>query len=155
MKDIVLREASSADAELLYLWINDSDVRCNSFDGHHITWDEHIKWYNKKLQDKNCVIYVALTFIDGEMIPVGQIRLDIENKTAKISYSIAKEFRNQGLGTSMVQKIELYCMQKYNIVSIYAYVKNNNIASIKVFEKCGFKHKNYDSYVIEFVKSIS
>ena len=44
MKCVHIREAGIADAELLFAWANDMDVRRNAFSQHEISWEEHTAW---------------------------------------------------------------------------------------------------------------
>ena len=90
MKDIFLRRASLDDAELLFSWANDIDVRRNAFRQQEILWDEHVKWLKGKLQDENCRIYIG--YITAETMadmthmsekPIGQIRLDSSDGTSR------------------------------------------------------------------------
>ena len=48
-KIISFRRATIEDAELLFSWANDFDVRRNAFSQQEILWDEHVEWFQKKL----------------------------------------------------------------------------------------------------------
>lgn len=123
--------ATIKDAELLYEWVNDKEVRQNSFNSDEISWEGHRKWFEKKLEDKNSKIFI---FYEEDK-PVGQMRLDKINSQWFIDYSIAKEFRGQGYGAKMVNSIK----DTVNESPLIAEVKSENKASAKTFEKCGFK----------------
>lgn len=95
-----IRKVTEADAELLFSWANDIDVRRNAFTQREIVWDEHVQWLKKKLADENCLMYIAYLYMtDMSEKPVGQIRLDIEKGRAEIDYSIIPLLRGQGYGT--------------------------------------------------------
>jgi len=121
-------------SSLYWFWVNDEQVRNNSLNRQKISLDEHIVWYNNKLSDKNCSMFVV--FADD--IPVGQVRFDKEKYFARIDYSIAKQFRGRKLGKKVLGlAIEKY--QKINSIDILGEVINDNIASSKVFQSLGFK----------------
>ena len=45
--------ATIDDAQLLFDWVNNSDVRRNSLITKRIAWDEHLKWIKSKLQSQS------------------------------------------------------------------------------------------------------
>lgn len=144
MATIFLREAQAGDAELLFSWANDIDVRRNAFSQHEITWEEHEKWFKRKLNDKDCHIYIAQT--DG--VPVGQIRLDIEGGKARIDYSVEAQRRGQGIGKEMLRQAQL--IPDLGVCGFLAQVKTGNAASAAAFAACGFRrtaeHDGYAEY---------
>lgn len=67
--DITIRNADIDDAELLYSWANDISVRINAFSQEDFTFEDHLIWFNKKLSDENCHIYIAtLPADEGESL---------------------------------------------------------------------------------------
>lgn len=134
-----LREIRSEDVDLLYRWVNDPVVRQSAFNTGEISYGDHCNWFTRCLQREDIKIYILV----GNGALAGQARLNIEeNGDALIDYSIASEYRGQGLGHIV---IELLCEKvKYmkNINSLVAYVKPENKLSQKVFLKNGFlEHK--------------
>ena len=47
-----LRDASEADMDLLYKWVNDPVVRQNAFHTEPISYTEHISWFQRILKDE-------------------------------------------------------------------------------------------------------
>ena len=150
---INFRKAVLDDAELLFSWANDIDVRRNAFQQHEILWDEHMEWFQRKLKDEDCHIYIAyknmtsVSSVPGvSEKPIGQIRLDIEDDEAEIDYSVCAEMRGFGYGTQMVAGIQSIADER--IRKFTAKVKTGNPASARVFEKCGFvKTADGDGYI--------
>jgi len=150
---ISLRPANKNDCQLLWEWTNDSEVRRSSFNMAYISWEEHINWFNNKLNDPNCIIFIAE---DSTGTPIGQIRFDIIGEEAEISISVDNSFRGLGYGVVMIRKGAEEIFQKNIAKIIHALVKLDNIASAKSFDKAGFKDlgtnivKNYKAkhYVI-------
>ncbi len=138
---VFLRKATLDDAELLFSWANDMDVRRNAFQQHEITWDEHMAWLAGKLEDENCHIYIAYVKTADKMTDVsetdiGQVRLDIMDGVGEIDYSVSAQLRGKGYGTMMLGQLER--IADYRIRKFTARVKRSNPASARVFEKCGF-----------------
>jgi RimJ/RimL family protein N-acetyltransferase len=87
--------------------------------------------------------------------PVGQIRLNIEDKRAYIDYSIAPDKRGLGLGETMLKSMIklLKDIKERNFTALTGQVKYENAASARVFEKCGFIRSDKSDY-IEYVKAL-
>lgn len=136
-----LVNATDDDCNLLFQWANDREVRLNSFNSEPIEYDEHIKWFNNKLQSKDSIIYIFKVYNEN----VGLIRLDkIQNNTYLINYSIAKEHRGKGYAIVLLNTIK----QKYKSSLLIGKVKKENTASIKAFIKSEYIIKEeLDMYV--------
>ena len=129
-----LRKVNLNDVELIFKWANEPDVRNNSFNTNQIVWDEHVKWFHRKIHTDS--IWLIL---ENENKPVGVIRFDKEVSSYILNYSIAKEFRGFGYGKKIVELgIEHLLNQNMEINTIEAHVKVNNKASQKVFNSLGF-----------------
>jgi len=127
-----LRDAAFEDAQLLFDWANDEEVRNNSINQGQIKWDNHVHWLKLKLSDLTAKIFI----LENNDNPVAQIRIDQEGAYWTIDYSVDKAYRGKGYGKIIVTRI----IEKYPSYPFRAVVKKNNIASRKVFENLGFKH---------------
>ncbi len=167
MERIFLRKATLEDAELLFSWANDMDVRRNAFQQQDIMWEEHAAWMHKKLGDENCHIYIAridMTHVSDELEgaerihifdspptvaserPIGQVRLDVKDGRAEIDYSIDVQYRGKGYGTVMLNQVMQ--LPGLGVRTFVAKVKPGNLASVRVFEKCGFiKRLECEDYI--------
>lgn len=133
-----LRIATEKDASLLFSWVNDEDVRKNSFSTHEITWEEHEEWFRKILLDKKARQYI-FTY-NG--VDVGQIRFTIKGLCAEISYSIASKYRCMGYAKQMVACLIREVKENFpEIHYLAAQVKPDNIASRRVFTDLGYTEK--------------
>ena len=145
-KNLICRKATLADIKIYYRWTNDPKVRKNSFNTKVIAWKTHKNWFQKKLKDKNSVLYIFKKNND----PLGQVRFDREKRQVKISYSIDRKFRNKGYGKKILtQSIKKY-KSKFKITLI-GLVKSKNIGSIKIFQSLKFK-KILKNKVYQFKK---
>ena len=139
---ISYRDACFSDSKLLFDWINDTSTRNNSLNKQSIKWEDHIKWFNLKLENKeDCKI-----FIFSQNFPVGVLRLDRISQGFKISFSVDKDFRGKGIGFRMVNRI----INDFSDLNFYADVVKGNKKSNKIFMKNQFKiletNKNYITY---------
>lgn len=138
---VKIRSVTDADCRLLWEWVNDPDVRAASFVSDPIPWEEHVNWFRGKRADPNCHIYVVL---DQDDRPIGQVRFDIQSDSGGeviISLHIAWDQRGRGYGGDALR---LACEQFFKAARaqpIVAYIKPQNVASIRAFEKAGFLHQ--------------
>ncbi|WP_291572603.1 GNAT family N-acetyltransferase [Clostridium sp. UBA4548] len=133
-----LREVDERDCDLLYQWTNDMEVRRNSFSTSRIKYEDHVRWFRSKLNDKACCMFILT--IDNH--DVGLIRIDIVNGNGIISYSICSNFRERGYGFKIIKLLEHKIEKQHmKLKQLHAEVKHNNIASQKIFKKLGYEEK--------------
>jgi len=135
-RHLVLRPVTEADTLLLFDWANDPEVRQNSFSTEPISLEIHQIWFKNKLQDPDCIIYIA----EVKKIPAGMIRFDLVEQTATISYLLAEDFRGKKLGTLLLQK-GLEALQDHNptVEKAIGHIQEDNVASISAFKNNNFK----------------
>ncbi|GAH67448.1 unnamed protein product, partial [marine sediment metagenome] len=134
---LVLRKASYEDALEIFNLSNDDLVRYNSYTPEKIEWEHHLKWLKDKVEDKNCIFFII---VDNLNKFLGQVRFDInpENKEAIINISLQKNIRGLGLSSFIIDKSVNKLLKIKSIKLIKAYIKDENIPSIKSFEKANF-----------------
>ena len=76
-----------------------------------------------------------ICLVDGE--PAGYIGL---LQGHEITYCVSQDFKGKGVGTFMIKEFK----DRWAVID--AYVKTDNIASQKVFEKLGFEKQIYYKY---------
>jgi len=144
-RHLVLRPVTEADSLLLFDWANDPEVRRNSFNSDPISLEIHQIWFRNKLQDPDCVIYIA----EVNKIAAGMIRYDIVEQTATISYLLTQDFRGKGLGTLLLQQgLEALLVHKPTIEKAIGYIQEINLASISAFKKNHFE----PNYTLPLIK---
>ena len=137
---VSLRKATMEDMDLLYKWANDTTVRENSFNTEPIPYENHIKWFNKMMNDESVLQFILME----DDTPVGQIRLNIEASEAEIGYSIAADYRGHGYGHQILQLVKSEVKNHYpEIKTLVAKVKPDNVASNKLFQKEGYETQYY------------
>lgn len=129
---------SVIDCYLIYNLSNDPLVRVNSFNTEPIVYENHVKWFNKVINDPNVLFFLVF---EGDDF-VGQIRFARrceESKECVISLSITPEYRGRHIGQDFMD-LGITEMKKYwkKIEIVKAEVKCENEASNKLFTKDGF-----------------
>ena len=138
-----LRNVKQEDCELLWEWANDPIVRSASFRSDSIPWEEHLKWFNNKLNSSNCYHFITVNTLNQ---PIGQIRFEIDKHLKSVvSISLDSKHRGQGYGKLMLQMAINKLFQHISVNHIQALIKPDNVASIRLFESVGFKIVDFSS----------
>ena len=135
---IHFRFAKESDVDVYYKWTNDPLVRSNSYNQDSVEYDNHVKWFLSKLNSKACHFYL---FFNEENIPVGQVRIDTNEKETVIGVSIDEAFRGKSIGSEMLKKSTEDYLHKHPSAIIAAYIKQENTASYNIFKKAGFSNE--------------
>lgn len=133
---ISYRRPTGDDVELYYNWANDPTVRSNSYASETIPYENHVNWFNLKLKDENCYMFL---FQNHDNQNIGQVRIQKTDATsAIIGISTDENHRGKGYATKMIAIASDAFLAKNPEICISAYIKLNNPASSKAFEKAGY-----------------
>jgi UDP-2,4-diacetamido-2,4,6-trideoxy-beta-L-altropyranose hydrolase len=142
---LTIEMADQHDVELYFNWANDPTTRSQSFNNEQIKWSEHESWFENNVHSEANRFYKAMVADN----PVGQIRYTLKENEALINYSVDINFRGLGIGSMLIEKtIPLLCKYYQKDFDVIGYVKEENIASVKVFRTLGFqefKARAYDN----------
>ena len=136
---VLLRAVELDDAAVLRQMINDEEIERMMWGysfpvAHH----QQIRWI-ENLQNERSV-FRAMIDVDGTAI--GTIILsdiDMRNGIAEIHIKLADECeRGKGYGSDAVAALIKYAFNELRLNCVYCRIKEDNIASQKMFEKCGF-----------------
>ena len=134
-REVIIRKAQLSDLKVYYRWVNEKEVRKNSFNQANIPLAGHTRWFQGKLQNKATTLY----YFEKGGIPLGQVRFDKEKDMAEIDFSIDPKFRGKGFGEIILLKaISAYSRANPQTL-IVGKVKDDNVPSNQVFIKIGFK----------------
>jgi UDP-2,4-diacetamido-2,4,6-trideoxy-beta-L-altropyranose hydrolase len=129
------RRAQARDETLLLRWASDPVVRHNSFNQDVISPEQHHRWFQSRLANDACRIYM----LETEMgVPVGQVRFELEEVHWSIDYSLDASFRGRGLGRVVLSAAISALTGEMGSVPLVARVKAENLVSARVFESLGF-----------------
>lgn len=151
MNNLRLRKVEENDIELIFNWSNDKDVRKNSFHMQPIKWEEHVKWFENTIKNKNVHFFI----LENNDTAIGQIRIAFEKyDEGIISFSISKEFRGFGFGKEILRLIEEELNKINTKCKLIGFVKMDNIASQNSFVINGYTEIKRDENSIEYVKNV-
>jgi len=135
-----LRSAEIEDSKMVWEWVNDPAVRSVSFSSEPIPWESHSKWFSGKLLDPGCLFFIVLSPND---VSVGQIRYELEGDEAIVSVSLAPSQRGKGYGSQVIRLASQNLFASTSIRLIHAYIKPDNLSSIRAFTRAGFSDAGF------------
>lgn len=135
-----IRLADRSDMKKVFALSNNELVRENSFNKNFISWDEHVKWFTNRIENAGFPFYIVENK-NGDFI--AQVRFDKKEDDIVISISISEDFRGKGLASDIIKT----CIKKSGFKKVVAYIKDNNTASIKSFEKAEFVNSHLLKYI--------
>ena len=147
---IKIRNANLDDEEIILNWKNDDLSVLHSQSKRLVSKKDHKKWFTSQLEIRPCPILMA----QNKEKKIGMIRFDKKSDMYVVSINLNPDFRGRGLGSTMLLEAEKFFF-KHNSKTI-AYVDPSNLASIKLFKKCGYNQffNNGPSSELAFVKNI-
>ena len=108
--------------------------------------------------DDGPFVYPIITNDGGKNI--GYVQLcKLDEGTWEIGYHIAKNFTGKGYATEAVKAFLSAMAKKLNIKEVYGICLAENLASVRVLEKCGFTQiyqgpGNYQGREVQIIKTI-
>ena len=127
---IEIKQAGKDDSINIYEWRNNKKIRDVSINSGAISWEEHQRWFDAVLTDKNRELIIGRT----ENKPVGVVRFDIENDVAEISIYLVPEGGFAGQGRNLLMSAERWLKaHRPEIKCIHASVLAENDASKNLF----------------------
>jgi RimJ/RimL family protein N-acetyltransferase len=138
---LTYRIAQPADARLYFDWANDPDTRRQSFNSAPISLETHAAWFTRKVADPNALL---LIFTNEAGQAVGQVRFertpvaDMPDEII-IGVSVDARHRGKGLASQLIAQGCAICRKQWGAVTIHAYIKPENQASVHAFERAGFR----------------
>lgn len=144
-QNIVLRAISESDAPLLLKMMNDPETeKMLGGVSFPISMVAQQNWIRRQMENSS-VLRCIIADRTNEETGLGTVILsdiDQKNGSAQVHIKLGVEnCRGKGYGTDAVKTIVKYAFEEMRLHCIYADVLEYNIASQKLFEKCGF-HKD-------------
>lgn len=137
---IYLRNVELSDIKVLFKWRNHPLVRKNSFNSNLISWAEHAEWFETKTKELGTTIYMACSGEDK----IGTIRFEYKDDAVKVSVMLNPDYIGKGLSSEVIMlAVKKYLNNAKEFDKpLIAEVKRGNTASVKAFEKVGFKESH-------------
>src|SRR5690554_594872 len=139
---LLLREYTLDDVDKVVEYCNDPDMSRYML---HIPYpykrEDAINWINshREYVEKDRLFNYAITDKDtGELLGTVSLSHNKENRNGEIGYWIGKKYWNKGYATEACKAIIQYAFEVKDYHKVYIRHLEENYASKKVIEKCGF-----------------
>ena len=139
----ILRAIEPQDSEMLMNLINDPETEYHVGGWSFPVSTKGQREWIENLQNDKSEMRCVITDKENKK-SVGTIilnNIDYKNGSAQIHIKIASEVhRGKGYGSDAVSTVVTYGFNELRLHCIYANVNEDNLASVKLFSKCGFEH---------------
>lgn len=137
-----VRKADQTDRDAMYVWRNDPATRRYFFDPDPISPETHAHWFSASLDNKSRHLLIAES-VHGQ--PIGVIRFDLSalGDLATVDIYLAPEYRNAGLGESLLGAGLRWLMDHSKVCKVNAAVVTDNQSSCRMFMKSGFQISSF------------
>lgn len=138
-----LRRIDFADLERMRTWRNRPEIRRWFFDSREISREQQEQWFDGYLKDDNDETFIIE---DLHERPVGMIalyRIDRTNEHAEIGRVIIAEedCHGKGYAGDALRTLVRYGFDNLGLSRIYAKIRHDNEASLRLFENAGFSRE--------------
>lgn len=130
-----LRPAVPEDCTWFFRLANDPQVRASSFCTRPIALKEHSQWFQARLADVGCRLFVAE---NQRSEPLGQVRLDDKGDHSIVSISLVRDYRGLGLGSGLLRLAAERSQAEFGVPA-HALIRPDNLRSLCAFAKAGFR----------------
>lgn len=139
---IILRAVEPKDVDLLYLWENNSENW--QISNTTIPYSKEIlRQFVEAPQDiyasKQLRLMITLTNTDQTVGAVDLFNFDPKNQNASVGILIDESFRKNQFAFEALNLLKSYALNVVGIRNLSATILENNLPSLKLFEKCGFE----------------
>ncbi len=134
---MLIRELSLEDLAIRVKWMNNPKVYSSMHFDLPVKMDNTVAWYerNKDNGSRSDVVFCD----DGEIVAFGGLTsITSDTKKAELYIFVAPDAQHTGLGTKATKLLCDWGFSKLGLKKIYLYTNEDNMAAIKVYEKCGF-----------------
>lgn len=146
---LIFRGIDESDAKLIVEWRSAPEVYKYFKSPHEITVEEHLNWYNNTyLTNDNRFDWMCIEKKSKNRI--GVFGLCKEDDRVEVNYLLIPEVQHKGYATEAIRSLVNYASGNWNIRNIVAEIHEENIPSIKLIEKLGFKVVKKEEQFVTF-----
>lgn len=146
---IILRAIEETDLEMLRSMVNSVEFEYNVVGfSFPISRAQQYTWYQKQLNSDNLKLIIEY---EGEALGLATLEnIDWKNRVASHGIKLLSRAQGKGIGTDAVKTICNYAFNELQLNRLEGGVLENNIASLKLYEKCGWKKEGiFKEYVFK------
>jgi ribosomal-protein-alanine N-acetyltransferase len=139
---LLLRAPKTADVEPLFAIQGDSEAMAFTFcSPDREATAAHIGSYAARFGEDGFAPWTVLLEAEGRVIGWGGLNKDPSAPEwgVEVAYYLDRAYWNQGLATELVRESLAYAFEELGLEEVGAFARPENVASVRVLEKCGFE----------------
>ncbi|MFR9651689.1 MAG: GNAT family N-acetyltransferase [Rikenellaceae bacterium] len=137
----ILRSVEIEDIEYMYRIENDIEnwnISGTTSPFSHYLLSRFVESQSRDIY-ANRELRLIITTTEGERCGIVDLfEFDPTNLRAGVGIVIDKSFRERGLASDALKTLARYCKDVLNLIQLWCGVASDNIASITLFEHCGY-----------------
>ena len=118
-------------------WRNNDQIRHNFREYRLLNMINQHDWLDYVSRSREVEMF-GVDFFGGLIGVCGLCNINWVNKTAEISLYIAPAYQGKGHATQALDLLRQKAFEEFNLHRLWAEIFSFNIASITLFEKCGY-----------------
>ena len=138
MKRLTMKitEADFVDCKDIFEWRIDPLSRTMSQDTKFISYEEHLKWFNDSLFNRQRKLYIGM--IRHAKVGICRFDHDVVTNSVAVSINLNPEARGKKLSYELL-KCAISKYREINSADLKATIRIENQISIKIFSRLGFE----------------
>jgi RimJ/RimL family protein N-acetyltransferase len=129
----------NSDLPQLFQWVNDINIMRLAGTYYPVHELNHTEWFNSLIKNKENIVF-AIRNENNELVGTCKLyNVSTIHRNAEIAIRIGKDYQGKGYGTKAISNLIEIAFNDYNLHRLYAYIHEDNIASIKSFQKSGMR----------------
>ena len=145
-----LRRLTFEDLPIRVEWMNNPKIYSSMHFDLPVLLENTIKWFEKNRTNNQ---RSDVCFVENEEIVAfgGLTSIDNTLKKAELYIFVNPDSHKSGIGTQATKLLCQYGFEELGLHKIYLLTNENNLAAIKVYQKCGFvlEGRHRDEYLAE------
>lgn len=145
-----LRKLTFEDLPIRVEWMNNPKIYSSMHFDLPVLLENTIKWFEKNRTNNQ---RSDVCFVENEEIVAfgGLTSIDNTLKKAELYIFVNPDSHKSGIGTQATKLLCQYGFEELGLHKIYLLTNENNLAAIKVYQKCGFvlEGRHRDEYLAE------
>lgn len=145
---MIIRRLQYEDLPTRVEWMNNPKIYSSMHFDLPITFENTVRWFeNNQTKENRCDV----CFEENNAIVAfgGLTSLDSVLKKAELYIFVNPNLQKSGFGTEATKLLCGYGFEKLKLHKIYLITNEDNLAAIRVYQKCGFclEGKHRDEYI--------
>ena len=150
LKTMLIRKIEKSDLQLRVDWMNNPKIYSSMHFDLPVLLENTVRWFenNQTNNHRSDVCFVE----KDEIVAFGGLTsIDDVLKKAELYIFVNPDSHKSGIGTRATKLLCKYGFEELDLHKIYLLTNENNVAAIKVYQKCGFilEGRLRDEYMAE------